>query len=346
VTTHPSLPAFAIGSVLDGRYRLDALLAEGGFGAVYRATHLATGCDVAVKLLRLRCSANGPTATRFRREGELLARLRHPSTVMTYETGVANGTLYIAMELLRGETLCTRLSRDGAFGWHQAVTIARDICAALAEAHELGIVHRDLKPANIHLEAWPGGPELVKIIDFGIAKILRTSPIAHGDELTFAGQVIGTPEYMAPEQIVGDEVDHRADIYALGVLLFEMLTGRRPFEITNGNALLSLLVDRAPVRPSRVLPYAAVDTCSELDRIVMRCLADSPDDRYQSIGELAAALEVLLHHALPGTTLDATVTAVRVVELPPRRAARGSRAPLHVDELERTGRVQLRRRLG
>jgi serine/threonine-protein kinase len=322
----PTLTQVGIGSVLDGRYRLDALIAEGGFGVVYRATHLPTGCDVAIKVLRPSFATRSSMAARFVREGELLAQLRHPNTVSTYELGVAGETMYIAMELLRGETLHERLTRTGAFDWVHAVTIAQGLCAALAEAHSLGIVHRDLKPSNIHLEPWAGG-ELVKVIDFGVAKLLRTNTLSltGDDELTYFGQVLGTPEYMAPEQLVGELVDHRADIYALGVVLYEMLAAKRPFDVGGNTAMLLMQIAQyAPNRPSLVVRYAGGGIARELDRVVLKCLAADPDDRFQSIDELVRALDAILASArIPTMPAEPTLTSVR-----PRRFAMGTSVPL------------------
>jgi serine/threonine-protein kinase len=313
-------------------YRIDELIAEGGCGAVYRATHLATGCSVAIKVL---LHQDAIAKVRFEREAEMLARLRHPNTVMTYQVGTTStGATYIAMELLRGETLHERLHREGPLAWRDAVAIAREVCAALAEAHDLGIVHRDLKPANIHLEALAGGGESVKVIDFGIAKL-----DTYDDELTYIGEVIGTPEYMAPEQRIGGQAAPTTDIYALGLVLYEMLAGERPSQI--------------PVPPSSVRVYASLDVMTALDHIVMCCLAFDPDDRISSIAALAAALERVERdrpgapnawRSAPRTDIIATpepepeiawrhsstIPAAAAPPCPPRRFPRGSELTLKV----------------
>jgi eukaryotic-like serine/threonine-protein kinase len=349
----PGLDDVGPGTVLDGRYRLDALLAQGGFGTVYRATHLESGCEVAVKLLHARHANHAPTVQRFYREADLLAQLRHPNTVMTYELGISGSTMFIAMELLRGESLCGRIARVGVISWLHAVRIAQDICAALWEAHERGIVHRDLKPGNVHLEA-QGGGEQVKVLDFGVAKLVRGRAKTHPDldgELTMIGQIIGTPEYMAPEQLVGETVDHRADIYALGATLYEMLTGKRVFEIFGDvDVMLSLIARHDAPKPSALVKYAPKSIAAALDGTVMRCLAPEPRDRFASVAELAEALEQVVLAAQPWRTDSAARLAMDGGR---RRFARGSYARFeaqHVEhgqeapaEEDRTGRIDIRR---
>ncbi len=349
-----------VGTILDGRYRLEQLIAHGGFGSVYRATHLPTGCDIAIKVLQPTFATRSAIGARFVREGQLLQRLRHPNTVSIYDLGIAGDTMYIAMELLTGETLHDRIA-CGPLGWVEAVSVAQGVCCALAEAHALGIVHRDLKPGNIHLEPWAGG-ELVKVIDFGVAKLTRGSSIhasiRQGDEddLTYFGQVLGTPEYMAPEQLVAETIDHRTDIYALGVVLYEMLTGRRPFDVGGNTALLLVQIAQyAPNRPSLVVRYAKGAVARELDRIVLRCLAADPDDRFHSIHELAAALDALVKLAqLQTIPTEPTLPSIRVSSLqepsPSRRFAQGTVVPEFADSAdampteigERTGRTAIR----
>src|SRR5688572_20396350 len=208
-----------VGAELDGRFRVDAKIAEGGFGSIYRATHLGSKHVVALKVLHSELAADENLAARFRREGETLASLRSPHTVSVYELGETDeGTLYIAMELLRGESLLDRFRTRGPLPWRNVLEIMKQVCRSLGEAHAMGIVHRDLKPANIHLEQ----NDHVKVLDFGIAKLLRGSDCDDGNDLTRVGQAVGTLEYMAPEQLIGAACDGRSDIYALGVVVYEM----------------------------------------------------------------------------------------------------------------------------
>ena len=283
------------GAVVDRRFRIEQRIAAGGFGTIFRATHLASGHQVALKVLHADHAADPELAARFRREAAALASLRDPHTVATYELGEAeDGTLFIAMELLRGASLHDRLRTGGPMPWRRALAIARAACSSLAEAHDLGIVHRDLKPGNIHLEP-RDGTDFVKLLDFGVAKLMHGSRLADGsadEQLTRVGEAIGTLEYMAPEQIVGAACDVRTDIYALGIVLYEMLTGRRPFASAVGAAsLATALLTQTPVPPSMVIADAGPPA---LDRVVLRCLEREPGRRYGSVRELAAAIDRLL----------------------------------------------------
>jgi serine/threonine protein kinase len=311
-----------IGTMIDDRFFIEARIATGGFGAIYRA-RTSDGEPVALKILHPRLTADPNMVARFRREGATLTQLHDPNTVTTLAVGETHdGTLYIAMELLTGESLHERLGRDGALPWQTAVAIARAVCSSLAEAHALGVVHRDLKPENIHVEARDDGPDAVKVIDFGIVKIERGSAIDDGHELTYAGHMIGTYEYMSPEQIVGSPCRDLSDIYSLGLVLYEMLTGRRPFpHVTGPASMMTALLTQTPAPPSLLagLPPA-------LDHIVMRCLEREPQDRFADIRELAAALDRVL-----ACSLHEEVTAVRPAydpsgddrlgSAPPREAA-------------------------
>jgi len=286
------------GAVLDERYHIAAKLAEGGFGSIYRAVHVASGLDVALKVLHADLASDPSLATRFRREAACLERLHDPHTVATYETGEApDGTLYIAMELLDGQSLHERLLAQRTLGWRTALSIVRDACSSLAEAHELGIVHRDLKPANLHLAA----NDYVKVLDFGIARIASTD-FDDGMELTRMGQMIGTIEYMAPEQVLGGSCDARSDIYQLGVLMYEMITGRRPFaDSASTTALITALLTQTPPAPSSMFCGGCLP--SEVDRLILRCLEREPEMRFASVHRLVDAIDAALlladTHAAP-----------------------------------------------
>ena len=273
-----------VGAILAGEYKIEAKIAEGGFGSIYQATHIESGLDCALKVLHGELAQDDSLAARFRREGATLSRLHDPHTVATYDVGEADdGTLYIAMELLRGESLHDRMSTLGTITWRTALAIVRDVCSALAEAHDLGIVHRDLKPANIHLVA----NDQVKLLDFGIAKV-SGSEVDDGAELTRTGQTVGTLEYMAPEQIIGGSCEPRSDIYQLGVLLFEMITGRRPFaESKEPTAMITALLTQSPPVPSSVFAGALP---AEIDALILRCLEREPEHRFANVRELTAAI--------------------------------------------------------
>jgi serine/threonine-protein kinase len=294
-----------VGAVIDKRYRVDFRLAAGGFGAIYRATHLKSGHQVALKVLHREMATDPRVVARFRREGDALTSLRDPHTITAYEIGEAeDGALYIVMELLHGESLYERFRARGVVPWQQMVSIAHQICSSLAEAHARGIVHRDLKPANIHLEPREGDPTYVKVLDFGIAKILNGS--GDNSELTNAGQMIGTFDYMSPEQMVGG-CTTRSDIYTLGVLMYEMICGKRPFDDAVGpTSLLAALITRAPPTLASRAPVPP-----ELDRVVMKCLEKEPEARYGDVHELQRDLHRLLGPAQPNDD-----EATRSIQLP------------------------------
>jgi serine/threonine-protein kinase len=281
-----------LGTVLDGKYRLEFRLAAGGFGAIYRSRHVETNVELAVKVVHARLASDEGVVARFVREGQALTTLCSPHTITAYELGETSaGVLYIAMELLHGVSLYERCRVDGPLPWRRAVPIALGVCASLAEAHGLGIVHRDLKPTNIHLERRGPEEDFVKVLDFGIAKILQNSQLANED-LTNAGLMIGTIDYMSPEQMVGGEISGASDLYTLGIVLYEMIAGRRPFAEapSPASALAAMLKAPPPLSTVTIVP-------AELDRIVMKCLERDPEVRYQTAEELAADLRALIEPA-------------------------------------------------
>ena len=245
---------------------------------------------VAVKILQAHLATDGVFLERFRREAVTAARVAHPCVVATYDTGIDDGTAYIVMELVRGETLRQLLSEHGALDVWLAVTIARQIADALADAHMAGLVHRDIKPANVLLldDGWGG--VRVKVTDFGIAKASQ----GLGADLTRTGTVLGTPKYLSPEQVRGEEPDARADIYSLGVVIFEMLAGEPPYSGgTDMATALAHLNDRIPKLSSRVRGVP-----SDLERLVNDLLAKDPDKRVPSAAALRERLDAL--GAVPG----------------------------------------------
>jgi serine/threonine-protein kinase len=296
-----------IGSRVGGRYEVTHQLAAGGFGAVYRASDIIDHRDIALKVLRGQLATDPAVVARFRREAATLARLHDPHTVAAYDHGqTRDGTLYIAMELLEGESLYERYTSRGPLPWRRVVAIARAVCSSLAEAHALGIIHRDLKPANIHLERRGDDPEFVKVLDFGIAKLV--DPGTHDAELTHAGQMIGTFDYMAPEQMVGAPCTGQCDIFTLGIVIYEMIAGRRPFgEPETASQMLAAILGTTPQPLSISLP-----TPPALDAVVARCLQRDPLQRFADVGELAAALDELLavEDDPTKTRVAAAVTAV------------------------------------
>ncbi len=220
-------PKTLVGTTLDGRYELTAHLATGGMGAVFRARHVHLRKDVAVKVLRPDLTTSPDIVERFRREAEIASALEHDNIVRVTDFGrTPEGYLFLVMELLAGESLFDRLRREGCLSPEEAVPILWQVCAGLQAAHALGVVHRDLKPENVFLARTPSGREVAKVLDFGIAKIADPA----SESSTQAGIVVGTPEYLSPEQAMGAAVDARADVYAVGLIAWRTLAGRHPFK--------------------------------------------------------------------------------------------------------------------
>ncbi len=283
-----------VGRVLDSRYRIEQLLSRGGQGAAYRATQLAVGRPVAVKVMHADADMPPSARRRFEHEARLVSRLEHPHAVRLYDFGTAeDGTPYLVTELLDGHTPGEELRRLGRVPPARAVSIATQLLKALAEAHELGLVRRDLKPDNIFLKATRGEGDFVKVLDFGIARD-EVRPAG----LTHPGSVVGTPEYMSPEQACGGPLDGRSDLYTVGVLLHCMLSGSRPF---TGRTPTSLLLQHLSSRPPRLGPDVAPVAVAD---IVEDCPQKSPDARPRSADILRIRLETTAHdigHRRPDT---------------------------------------------
>jgi len=284
-----------LNEVLNNRFKVESKIGEGGFGAVYRGVQLATGRKVALKLLHPEMTKDENLVARFRREGMVLCNLRDAHTITTYDFDqTPNGTLYIAMELLEGKSLHQLFHEEAPLGWKRMFKILTEMCSSLAEAHAQGIIHRDLKPENIYLETRSGNPEFVKILDFGIAKVMRGDTIdPQAPQLTATGQTLGTLEYMSPEQLMGKPLDGRSDVYALGVLAYEMITGRLPFPEAKGPAgLITAQLKQTPVPPSQANPKATLPKAA--DRAILKCLEKDKNSRYPDVSALAAALQDVL----------------------------------------------------
>jgi tRNA A-37 threonylcarbamoyl transferase component Bud32 len=268
--------------VLGGRYRLIRPIAKGGMAEVWEGYDDVLSRAVAVKMLQPHLATDESLVERFRREAIAAARLTHPGVVATYDTGTDGGTAWIVMELIRGDTLRQLLTERGPMDPPMAVDIAGQIADALAHAHRAGLVHRDIKPANVLLLEEDAGPPRAKVTDFGIAK--ATEGI--GLDLTRTGMVLGTPKYLSPEQVEGLEPDARADLYSLGVVLFEMLTCRVPFEGPTDMATAIAHVRQPAPRVSSLRP----DVPLELDQLVADLLAKDPAARVPSAVALRQAL--------------------------------------------------------
>jgi serine/threonine-protein kinase len=278
------------GDILEGRYQIEDRLGEGGVGFVYRARFIKLHRRVAIKLLQNDALGDEELKPRFEREALTLAALSHPHIVSLIDYGSVRGRPYLVMELLEGRTLRELLDQDGALEPLRALTIIRQVLLALAYAHELGIVHRDLKPANLILQNMPCY-EHVKVLDFGLVKFTPGSYLDRGVQLSRVGFTFGTPAYMSPEHAVGGEVDGRSDLYAMGVLLFELLTGEKPFEGELQDVLRHHFQTPVPKLWSR---RAQLNGRNDLQRLVETAMAKERDDRFKDAAAMIAAIDALI----------------------------------------------------
>jgi serine/threonine protein kinase len=276
-----------IGTIVGERYRIVSRIGVGGMGAVYRAEHTMMRRDLAIKVLLPELSGKEEFARRFEREAESASRLDHPNIITTTDFGrTGDGSLFLAMEFLAGTSLGAAIAA-GPMPVERALAIERQILRGLDHAHAAGVVHRDLKPENIMLVERDGQRDVVKILDFGIAKV--TEPQSGGQALTQAGVIFGTPEYLSPEQALGEAVDARADIYAAGVILYEMLAGRRPFESEDKVKIISMHLAHAPPRVRDTNP--AVDLPMPLEQAVLQAMEKSRDNRFATAAAFMQALD-------------------------------------------------------
>ncbi len=284
-----------LGQTLSGRYRILRKIGEGGMGIVYEAEHVLIEKRVGLKVLREDFSSRPDVVERFRQEAKSASKIGHEHIIDISDFGeTAQGASFFVMELLRGHDLAEELGRLGPLSGRRTVNLMLQCARALEAAHNKGIVHRDMKPENIFLVD-RGGDDFVKIVDFGIAKMSDIeTPGQPGRKLTKTGMIFGTPEYMSPEQAGGKKLDHRVDIYAMGIILYELLTGRVPFM---GDSFMGILTQHmfGVVPPiSTMNPNAQVSP--ELERLVFKALAKNPDERFQTMGELASELTLVLSH--------------------------------------------------
>ncbi len=277
-------------TIVGDRYRILEVIGTGGMGAVYRAEHVLMKKIVALKLLHPELGRIEEVARRFEREAQSVSRLSHVGIIQVSDFGrTPEGVLFLVMEHLPGESLAAALTRERRLPVARAVGIMSQVLSALEHAHSHGVVHRDLKPDNIMLTRRQDLSQLdaVKILDFGIAKLTDDAP-ASGQPLTQAGVVFGTPWYMSPEQAMGEVTDARSDLYSCGVILYELLTGRRPFEAEQLVQIVSMHLTMDPVPPSQAAPDAHIPI--EVERAVLRAMAKNRDERFASATEFLAAL--------------------------------------------------------
>lgn len=294
----PLQPAW-IGREIEDRYRIVRLLGEGGMGAVFVAEQLRLQKEVALKIVRPEFAGNGEVAARFAREAMATAQFEHPNVVSAIDYGtLPEGGAYFVLQLVSGEGLRSLLDREKRLAWPRACELAAQIADALSAARAAGIVHRDLKPDNVLIQPRDDGGELAKILDFGIAHVrsanTENTQLA-GTQLTRVGTIVGTPGYMSPEQAVGEAVDHRTDIYALGVVLWECITGVALWDAPDVPTLLGKQLSQTP--PTMSSASGRSDVPRELEELVAKMLARSPADRPEQAGEVRDALRQLIARA-------------------------------------------------
>jgi serine/threonine-protein kinase len=279
-----------IGRVINDKFKILSFIARGGMGKVYRAEQAPLGRVCALKVLNANYTGDHDPEfhKRFFLEASLTSKLRHPNTVTIFDYGqTEDGIYYMAMEYLEGYTLHRAIRQVGHLPEDRTIHIARQICRSLREAHSLGVVHRDLKPANVYLLEHGDEPDFVKVLDFGLVK----DATAGAEELTQAGLFMGSPKYMAPEQIQGGTVDGRTDIYALGIMMYEMITGKVPFDHAKSLEILMMHVREPPAPMRKVNP--AVRVSPALEETILRAMAKDQNERFRSMDEVLAALKRL-----------------------------------------------------
>ncbi|MEW6732245.1 MAG: protein kinase [Acidobacteriota bacterium] len=293
---------YLAGQILDGKYELIAQLGEGGMAIVYRARRLRIGDEVAVKVLRPEITLDTISQARFEREAQAAARIKHPNIITIHDFGTSSdGLTYLVMELLTGPTLEAELRSHGALSVERALSFLLPVCQAIGAAHEEGIIHRDLKPSNILLHKLKDGSELIKVVDFGIVKLGRAS-----ERLTQVNNLLGTPHYMSPEQCYSRELDARSDVYSLGIIAYELLSGQVPF---NEPVLLDIL--QAHVKqPPPPLRRIRAEIPSQIEAVIMRALSKQPAQR--PANAVALAQELMTAAGIPLTPLTSTPLSVKI----------------------------------
>ena len=323
-------PHDLVGRVLGDRYRVLSRLGQGGMGSIYLAEHVTLGKRMAVKVLRPEYSHDAELVDRFQHEARAASQIGQENIVEVFDFGhTPEGEAYFVMEALDGESLARILHRDGPMPLPRAVPIFLQICRALGAAHQRGIVHRDLKPENVFILRRTDGSDFVKVLDFGIAKGPGTP---EAKRLTRVGSIIGTPEYMSPEQASANVIDHRSDVYAFGVLAYETLTGRLPFDGDTPLATLMKHQSDPPLPPRRLRP----ELPHEVEQIVLRALVKRPEGRQQSMEELAGELTrlpaadlELLRGPVFGTSVSPLLTGRTTDRMAAaRNSSRGGTLPL------------------
>ncbi len=276
-------------SILNGQFMIEQKIGSGGMGAVYRASQPAMNRQVAVKILHPKLTNRKDLASRFRREARAMSHLTHPNTAKVFLYGeLEDGSLYIVMEYLEGKNLNQVVRREGPLPLERAIPVLVQVCGALQEAHSQGIIHRDLKPENIFLSTNGGMKDYAKVLDFGLAKVTERELRPGSIMLTQEGMVFGTPEFMSPEQAQGKKLDARSDLYSLATILYEVLTGKLPYDAKTPMEYIQLHVTKPPIPLDERIPGKRFPP--GLSDVVMKALEKKPEARYESALEFGEAL--------------------------------------------------------
>jgi serine/threonine-protein kinase len=326
-----------IGRIVADRYRILEQIGRGGMGVVYRVEHARIGKLMALKLLTGELTRDGLQVARFKREALMASKLSHPNTVQVFDFGTADGLVYLAMEYLRGEDLGRIIRREGALSVERTAKFVIQIASSLAEAHEKGIVHRDLKPENILIVRAHSGEEVVKVLDFGLAKLRESSELS---EVTSRGAIVGTPYYMSPEQIRGEGADPLSDVYSLGALTYACLTGEPVFDANTPLGVFTKHLLEAPVAPQQRRPDLNIP--DSVNRLVLRTLAKEPSQRPATIVLLRDALVEELQRE-GASSVDQLLSSGELSKLTDEADAAATRAEIerYEGKLRRRGRFAL-----
>jgi serine/threonine protein kinase len=313
-----------LGRDIAGQFRVIEKIGSGGMGAVYKAEQPEMRRFVAIKILHSRYLSRADLVTRFKREARAMSHLSHPNTARVFLYGqLEDGACYFVMEYLEGRNLAQTVRREGPMDPTRAINVMVQACGALEEAHRVGIVHRDLKPENIFLTSQGGITDFPKVLDFGLAKVSERQMRPGSLILTQEGMVFGTPEFMSPEQARGEKLDGRSDIYSLGIILYELLTGKLPFEAGQPMEFIQKHIKEKPIplserTPDRMFPPG-------LDEVLMKSLEKKPEDRYASAADFATALKGVIQ----GKLVTGAIRAVPSVSPTPPAPDPRTSAPSH-----------------
>jgi serine/threonine protein kinase len=277
-----------LGTTLAGNYEIQEVIGTGGMGVVYKARHALMDRIVAIKMLQAQLISDSMSVKRFQQESQSASRINHPHVITVYDFGISpSGQPFIVMDYLQGISLADIIKQDGQIGVERSIKILSQACDALDHAHKMGVIHRDVKPTNFVLINYDDEKDFVKVVDFGVAKLMNETP--DGQRLTQAGEVCGSPVYMSPEQCTGGELDQRSDIYSMGIVIYETLTGKLPILGKTMVDTMSKHISEMPPTFTQARPDLYIP--ERLEQVVFKALAKDPNDRHQSMDELRIDLE-------------------------------------------------------